>query len=81
MSDDADEIETIYSDAELATASYGSHTAELAQAFGNLLAQAMRMPADHHFVPITLAMLEKVAASVEINPKGSLRAVKGGKAE
>jgi hypothetical protein len=85
MSDETDEIEShglpelVEVDGEVAMATYSSHTAELAQAFGNLLIQAMRMPPNHHFVPVALTMLEKIAANVEVNQKGSLRAVKGGK--
>lgn len=71
--------ELVLTDGEIAMATYASHTAELAQAFGNLLTQAMRMPPNHHFVPVALTMLEKIAANVEVNQKGSLRAVKGGK--
>jgi hypothetical protein len=77
MSDEAEqmEIETVFSDGELALAGYGSHTAELAQAFGNLLVQASRIPADHWLAPIAITMLEKVAGSVETKPKGALKSL------
>jgi hypothetical protein len=68
------EIETVYADGEMALATYASHTAELAQAFGNLLSQAQRMPVNHPLMSITLVMLEKVAGSVETKAKGSLKA-------
>ena len=62
-----------------AVATYASHTAELAQAFGNLLTQALAMPPDHPLMSVSLSMLERVAANVEVAQKGSLRAVRGGK--
>jgi hypothetical protein len=85
MSDEANEAEAedlgeiVLSDSEHALATYASHTAELAQAFGNLLSQCARLPATHWLAPVAMTMLEKVAANVEVNQKGSLRAVKGGK--
>lgn len=76
MSDEAElEIETVYADGEMALATYASHTAELAQAFGNLLSQAARMPVNHPLMSITLVMLEKVAGSVETKPKGALKSL------
>jgi hypothetical protein len=54
-----------------AVATYASHTAELAQ--------ALAMPPDHPLMSVSLSMLERVAANVEVSQKGSLRAVRGGK--
>lgn len=58
-----------------AVAMYQSHTAELAQAFGNLLAQALPMQYNHPLMSVTLSMLEKVAGSVDVKPKGALRTI------
>jgi len=82
MSDDAEAsepFELVEVDGEIAMATYASHTAELAQAFGNLLTQAMRMPPTHPLMSVALSMLERVAANVEVKQKGSLQAVRGGK--
>jgi hypothetical protein len=76
MSDEAEvETDIVYADGEMALATYASHTAELAQAFGNLLSQAQRMPFNHPLMSITLTMLEKVAGSVETKPKGALKSL------
>ena len=61
-----------------ASASYASHTAELAQSFGNLLSQAANLPLDSPFLPVALEMLARVAAAVETKPKGSLKAISKG---
>ena len=67
-----------YSDPELfATASYGSHAAEIAQAFGNLTAQALNIPLNHPFHAPALEMLNRLVAQLEAKPKGSMRALKG----
>jgi hypothetical protein len=80
MSDEAEQTDEEYApttdDSEkFASAMYQSHTAELTQAFGNLLAQALPMPVGHPFMSITLVMLEKVAGSVETKPKGALKSL------
>lgn len=62
-------------DLNFASATYASHTAELAQAFGNLLSQAARLPADSALLPVALEMLGRVAAAVETKPRGSLKAI------
>jgi hypothetical protein len=71
---DEDYAPTTDDSEKFASAMYQSHTAELAQAFGNLLAQAIPMPVNHPLMSITLVMLEKVAGSVETKAKGSLKA-------
>jgi hypothetical protein len=79
MSDEAEvepEVETIFSDGEHALATYGSHAAELAQAFGNLMSQAMQVPVTHPFHPVALEMLTRLVRQVELKPKGSLERVK-----
>ena len=82
MSDEPEEVEAdddqpaTDESERFATAMYQSHTAELAQAFGNLLAQALPMSANHPLLSVTLTMLEKVAGCVETKPKGSLKAFK-----
>jgi hypothetical protein len=58
---------------------YQSHTAELAQAFGNVLAQAVTMRPDSPFGPVTIRLLEKLVDSIETNPKGTVKAIRGGK--
>jgi hypothetical protein len=68
-----DEIE------RFATAMYQSHTAELAQAFGNVLAQAVTMRPDSPFGPVAIRLLEKLVDSIETNPKGTVKAIRGGK--
>jgi len=73
---DAEEIVEIFDDdLSFASATYASHTAELAQAFGNLLSQAARLPADSALLPVALEMLARVAAVVETKPKGQLKAI------
>jgi hypothetical protein len=62
-----------------AVATYMSREAELAQAYGNALAQAIMLPYNSPFVPVTVRMLEKIVDSIETAPKGSVRALKGGK--
>lgn len=78
MSDEAEdvEVETVFCDGEHALASYGSHAAELAQAFGNLMSQAMQVPVSHPFHPVALDMLQRLVLQVELKPKGSLSRVK-----
>jgi len=77
MSDEAElETEVIYADGEHALASYGSQSAEIAQAFGNLATQAMTIPLDHPFHKPALEMLERLVAQLEAKPKGSLRGLK-----
>ena len=72
MSDEAEiETEVVYSDGEHALASYGSHAAELAQAFGNLMSQAMQVPVTHPFHPVALEMLSRLVAQIDPKPKGS----------
>jgi hypothetical protein len=72
MSDEAEiETEVVYSDGEHALASYGSHAAELAQAFGNLMSQAMQVPVSHPFHPVALDMLNRLVAQIDPAPKGS----------
>ena len=72
-------LEEIWPDEEVfAHASYASHTAELAQAFGNLLAQAARVPVDNPIHAVALEMLKRVADSVETKPKGSLKSISKG---
>ncbi len=74
---DAEEVETeteteiIYSDSEHALATYGSHAAEIAQAFGNLASQALSIPLDHPFHGPALEMLNRLVAQLEAAPKGS----------
>lgn len=76
---DAEEIVEIFDDdLSFASATYASHTAELAQAFGNLLSQAARLPADSALLPVALEMLARVAAVVETKPKGQLKAITKG---
>jgi hypothetical protein len=77
--EDAPEYPATDESERFAVAMYQSHTAELAQAFGNLLTQALAMPPDHPLMSVSLSMLERVAANVEVTQKGSLRAVRGGK--
>lgn len=78
MSDEAEhETEVIYSDGEHALATYGSHAAEIAQAFGNLVSQAMSIPVDHPFHAPALEMLNRLVVQLENKPKGSLKALKG----
>ena len=77
MSDEAEmETEVIYSDGEHALATYGSHAAEIAQAFGNLVSQSMSIPVDHPFHAPALEMLNRLVAQLETKPKGSLRGLK-----
>lgn len=72
MSDEAEiETEVVYSDGEHALASYGSHAAELAQAFGNLMSQAMQVPVAHPFHPVALEMLTRLVHQIDPAPKGS----------
>jgi hypothetical protein len=73
MSDEAEdvEVETVFCDGEHALASYGSHAAELAQAFGNLMSQAMQVPVTHPFHPVALDMLNRLVAQIDPAPKGS----------
>jgi hypothetical protein len=70
-----DIVEIFDDDLSFASATYASHTAELAQAFGNLLSQAARLPADSALLPVALEMLARVAAVVETKPKGQLKAI------
>jgi hypothetical protein len=81
MSDEGEEqeLDIVPFDSEHALATYDSHTAQLAQAFGNLLSQCARLPANHWLAPVAMTMLEKVAANVETSPKGSVKAIRGGK--
>ena len=75
MTDEA-ETEIIYSDGEHALATYGSHAAEIAQAFGNLVSQALNIPLDHPFHTPALEMLNRLVVQLENKPKGSLKALK-----
>jgi hypothetical protein len=73
---EAEEVVEIFDDdLTFASATYASHTAELAQAFGNLLSQAARLPADSALLPVAIDMLSRVAAVVETKPKGQLKAI------
>jgi hypothetical protein len=77
MNDEAEhDTEVIYADGEHALATYGSHAAEIAQAFGNLVTQAMTIPLDHPFHAPALDMLKRLVEQVEVKPKGSMRAIK-----
>ena len=77
MNDEAEhETEVIYADGEHALATYGSHAAEIAQAFGNLATQAMNIPLDHPFHSVALDMLNRLVAQIDAKPKGSMRAIK-----
>jgi len=77
MSDEPEnETETIYYDGEHALATYGSHAAEIAQAFGNLATQAITIPLDHPFHPVALDMLNRLVSQLDVKPKGSMRAIK-----
>ena len=77
MTDEAEmETEIIYSDGEHALATYGSHAAEIAQAFGNLASQALNIPLDHPFHAPALEMLNRLVVQLENKPKGSLKALK-----
>jgi hypothetical protein len=77
MTDEAEqETEVIYADGEHALATYGSHAAEIAQAFGNLATQAMTIPLDHPFHAPALEMLNRLVNQLEAKPKGSMRAIK-----
>ena len=75
MSDEAkaddDEPEFVYSDSEHALAQYGSHAAEIAQAFGNLLTQAAQLPLSHPLYPIAAEMLTRLTHQIDPAPKGS----------
>ena len=77
MSDEAEneELDIVLSDSEHALAQYDSHAAQIIQAFGNLLSQVSRLPADHWLAPVAMTMLEKGAAQLETKPKGSIRAI------
>jgi len=77
-SDFEEVVEIVEDSAGFASASYASHTAELAQSFGNLLSQAANLPPDSPFLSIALEMLGRVAAAVETKPKGSLKAISKG---
>lgn len=79
MADEAEtETEIVYSDGEHALASYGSHAAEIAQAFGNLLTQAAQLPVGHPYHAVALDMLTRLVAQIDPAPKGSrARLVKG----
>lgn len=77
MTDEAEtETEIISSDGEHALATYGSHAAEIAQAFGNLVSQALNIPLDHPFHTPALEMLNRLVVQLENKPKGSLKALK-----
>jgi len=77
-SDFEEVVEIVEDSAGFAVASYASHTAELAQAFGNLLSQAAQLSLDSPLLPVALEMLGRVAAAVETKPKGSLKAISKG---